>query len=423
MSIRWLNKAGVNAPALNFTPSKCCTHAHNRKGQPMNDNGKNAVITYQEPAKPSLGTRDELQVQDVIVQVQKILEIKKAVMKSGEHYGTIPGTQKPTLLKAGAEKLALTFRFAPKFNVTVTPLQGDHREYSCACTLTHIHSGNLIAEGVGSCNSMESKYRYRKADPEPVGPVPKAYWQEKNEAKKSNIIGGRGFGVKKIENAWMIVRYSDQKVEHGNPADFYNTCLKMAKKRAFVDAVITATGGSDIFTQDMEDSVEDEPEPPRSTPPTPTQQSSKSPRAPIEVQAHEAPPNLEPPEWPEEPSEAETLPPAETTANNAKSQASPAPASEKTIGDLENLLIEWRSKAIEADPKMGSKRFDGVLQAQLKLHRVQRFDQLSRDAQEKVFASMRMVTEGMFPMPSSGKKPSKLAEKLNALAQNATANE
>jgi len=32
-----------------------------------------------------------------------------------------------------------------------------------------------------------------------------------------------------------------------------NTILKMAKKRAQVDAVITATAASDIFTQDIED--------------------------------------------------------------------------------------------------------------------------------------------------------------------------
>ena len=33
----------------------------------------------------------------------------------------------------------------------------------------------------------------------------------------------------------------------------YNTVLKMAKKRALVDAVLTATAASDIFTQDLED--------------------------------------------------------------------------------------------------------------------------------------------------------------------------
>ena len=34
-----------------------------------------------------------------------------------------------------------------------------------------------------------------------------------------------------------------------------NTVLKIAKKRAFVDAVLTATHASHIFTQDMEDIV------------------------------------------------------------------------------------------------------------------------------------------------------------------------
>ena len=44
-----------------------------------------------------------------------------------------------------------------------------------------------------------------------------------------------------------------ERVEHDNPADYYNTILKMAKKRAYVDAIITATACSDIFTQDLEE--------------------------------------------------------------------------------------------------------------------------------------------------------------------------
>ncbi len=41
--------------------------------------------------------------------------------------------------------------------------------------------------------------------------------------------------------------------ENPDIADTYNTVLKMAKKRAFVDASLTATAASDIFTQDVED--------------------------------------------------------------------------------------------------------------------------------------------------------------------------
>src|SRR5690606_1944331 len=77
----------------------------------------------------------------------------------------IPGCgDKPTLLKAGAEKLCLTFRLSPTYVVTKTELGGGHREYEVRCTLTHITSGRVFGEGVGICSTHESKYRYRKAE-------------------------------------------------------------------------------------------------------------------------------------------------------------------------------------------------------------------------------------------------------------------
>jgi hypothetical protein len=46
-----------------------------------------------------------------------------------------------------------------------------------------------------------------------------------------------------------------EKGENEDPADCYNTVLKMAKKRAYVDAMLTATAASDIFTQDIEEMI------------------------------------------------------------------------------------------------------------------------------------------------------------------------
>jgi ribosomal protein L12E/L44/L45/RPP1/RPP2 len=54
----------------------------------------------------------------------------------------------------------------------------------------------------------------------------------------------------------MITEPTEDKVENDNPADVYNTVLKMAKKRAQVDATLTATGTSDLLTQDIEEMVE-----------------------------------------------------------------------------------------------------------------------------------------------------------------------
>lgn len=47
-------------------------------------------------------------------QVNLIQEVMAGVMKSGTHFGTIPGAgSRPVPFKPGAEKLAMTFRFAP----------------------------------------------------------------------------------------------------------------------------------------------------------------------------------------------------------------------------------------------------------------------------------------------------------------------
>ena len=198
-----------------------------------------------------------MSVQQVLGQVSLIQQIMGAAMKDGEHYGKIPGCgDKPTLLKPGAEKLCLTFRLAPTYEVEEKIAERGHREYRVQCALTSILTGTFIGQGVGICTTMEAKYRFRVGAAEPTDkPVPRAYWDVRQEdpAQAQLLIGGKGFTVKKVEGqGWMIAK-GGEKVEHDNPADHYNTVLKMAKKRALVDAVLTATAASDIFTQDLED--------------------------------------------------------------------------------------------------------------------------------------------------------------------------
>ncbi|MCK5580885.1 MAG: hypothetical protein KAJ18_06390, partial [Candidatus Omnitrophica bacterium] len=105
-----------------------------------------------------------------------------------------------------------------------------------------------------SCSTMEGKYRFRTGDVSFTGkPVPKEYWNDRDV----KLIGGKGHSVKKNEDGkWEIVT-AGEKVEHDNPADYYNTVLKMGKKRAMVDAVLTVTAASDIFTQDIEEMEKD----------------------------------------------------------------------------------------------------------------------------------------------------------------------
>jgi hypothetical protein len=198
-------------------------------------------------------------VESVKAQVDLIQSVMRGVMKKDEHFGTIPGCgDKPTLLKPGAEKLGLTFRLAPHYTVERNDLPSAHREYQVTCRLIHIPTGDVIGEGVGGGSTMESKYRYRS---ENTGKeVPKEYWKTRDP----EIIGGRQFSTKKQGKVWFIMH----RVEHDNPADYYNTVLKMTKKRAHVDAILTATAASDIFTQDVEDMVKaSEPKPARRSSP------------------------------------------------------------------------------------------------------------------------------------------------------------
>jgi uncharacterized protein (UPF0335 family) len=191
-----------------------------------------------------------LSVTTIKHQIQVIQEVMRDAMVKDTHYGVIPGTDKPTLLKAGAEKLSLTFRLSPTYVVTRLDLPNNHREYEVRCTLTHIPTQAVFGEGVGTCSSMESKYRYRNvADFELTGePIPKDSKEKKKEYR------AQGFGMKKVNGTWEWVKYKDtEKQEHPDIADTYNTILKMAKKRAHVDAVLTATAASDIFAQDLED--------------------------------------------------------------------------------------------------------------------------------------------------------------------------
>jgi hypothetical protein len=211
--------------------------------------GQHEIQTYQ-------GAPPPLALSEVRAQVNLIQEIMREVMKEGDHYGVIPGTTgKPSLLKPGAEKIIMTFRLVPDPQVDVIDLPNEHREYRVRVALT-TQNGVFLGAGVGSCATMEGKYRFRTGPSElTANPVPKEYWdiRRENPAKAQAILGGKGFTPKKDDNGMWVIAIQGAKVEHENPADYYNTCLKMAKKRALVDACLTVTAASDIFSQDLDD--------------------------------------------------------------------------------------------------------------------------------------------------------------------------
>ena len=123
-------------------------------------------------------------------------------LKAGRDYDQLPNTTKPTLLKSGAEILASIFGFRTTAKVInrVADYEKQFVLYEVQVTVFD-KDNNIVAEGLGSCNSRERKYL-------------------------------------KTDFATNL-----------------NTVLKIAKKRAFVDAILTATYASKVFTQDIEDIV------------------------------------------------------------------------------------------------------------------------------------------------------------------------
>lgn len=205
-------------------------------------------------------------VQETASQVHQVQSIMKSLMVEETHFGVIPGTKKPTLYQPGAQMLCFAFRLIPEYEVITHRLDGNHREVVVTCRLAN-QAGQHLGSGVGSCSTMESKYRYRGAELVPTGrEVPKAYWDAKklNAASAAKHIGGPAFVAKKDDNgAWMVFEKGEGKAENPDIADAWNTVLKMAKKRAFVDATISTCAASDLFTQDLEDFQPDPVQKPR----------------------------------------------------------------------------------------------------------------------------------------------------------------
>ena len=153
-------------------------------------------------------------IEELKKQMKLIQEVHANVMKKDEHYGRIPGTSKDTLYKAGAEKLNLVFRMAPKYKIEIMDSENGHKTYNIICELYHINTGNFLGQGVGACSTLESNFRYRNTAKDTGNPVPKKFWDlKKEDYKKAQVlIGGNGFQTKKNDDGpWTIWAKGEKK--------------------------------------------------------------------------------------------------------------------------------------------------------------------------------------------------------------------
>jgi hypothetical protein len=182
------------------------------------------------------GVMPALSMQDAKTRYNALVEYTKTMMTSGKDFGSIPGTgTKPTLLKPGAEKLCSLFGLTPIFDTLkcVEDFEKGLFFYRIKCTL--MRGDDVIASGIGSCNSMEKKYRYRW--------VPEYKASDDEKAKAVDVQERNG----------QYGPYKMLKIENSEPFDLVNTIDKMAQKRALVAATLIGTNASEFFTQDIED--------------------------------------------------------------------------------------------------------------------------------------------------------------------------
>jgi len=162
------------------------------------------------------------------VEIDRLIQVRKQIGDALERalvpnvdYVQIPGTPKPCLAQAGAEKIMMWFDVGARYEIVEKEIDHDRpvrwqkvkrvksgviREagesyglyrYTVRCVLFHRENGDVVGEAIGSASTLESRYCDR-------------------------------------------------------PRDCENTVLQVAEKRAMVRAVRNVFGLSDRFTQDLE---------------------------------------------------------------------------------------------------------------------------------------------------------------------------
>lgn len=156
-------------------------------------------------------------------------QIMASVMQKGTDYDNIPGTNKPTLLKPGAETLMSCFALHPEVAII---------EHFDPTLEQHVEIWETEWSGP---KENRKKTRTQRT-------VHKRGFYEVVARCTLKAPSGVALGTLSGSCNNFEAKYITQSLH-----DVKNTILKMAEKRAIVAAVLAVTGASRVFTQDMED--------------------------------------------------------------------------------------------------------------------------------------------------------------------------
>jgi len=161
-------------------------------------------------------------IKNRLMEINSIQEFVKSLLKPGEDYGTIKYTKngkemetKPFLYKSGAEKIAYALGLRILVDIVDKVVDENEIAYTIKCRLVR-NDDVVVSEGFGV--ALTSEYKF---------------WKQVNESMKAGMP--KDVAMRSISN----------------------TILKMAEKRAVVDAALHIFALSGFFSQD-EDYVKDE---------------------------------------------------------------------------------------------------------------------------------------------------------------------
>jgi len=161
-------------------------------------------------------------IKNRLMEINSIQEFVKSLLKPGEDYGTIKYTKngkemetKPFLYKSGAEKIAYALGLRILVDIVDKVIDENEIAYTIKCRLVR-SDDVVVSEGFGVASTSEYKF-----------------WKQVSESMKAGMP--KDVAMRSISN----------------------TILKMAEKRAVVDAALHIFALSGFFSQD-EDYVKEE---------------------------------------------------------------------------------------------------------------------------------------------------------------------
>lgn len=187
------------------------------------------------PVNELLPVPDREAVENTLKRIHEMQAVVRSCLKEGHDFGTIPGCgDKPTLLQPGAQKILMLFGLTSEFEILeqIQNYEKGFFAFTVRCVLKR--DNRVITEGLGHANSMESKYRWR--------------WGYKKDIPAD--VDPQTLATRPAGSTTQF------RIPNDDPYTLVNTLLKIARKRAVVNAALTVGSLSDLFTQDVEDIVD-----------------------------------------------------------------------------------------------------------------------------------------------------------------------